>query len=178
MARPFAAARIGELLWPEAVVVPIGVLCFHLLARGVDAAWGLEKPFRRFSDIAHAGIMGGSAYCVATDRAPEISKAAFLINGGVITARIGDAVYEKAVVPRVGKVRARKEAEKIAKEAGRQRELAARGGGGGGGSSQSERTRLMLEAAKEKAGGGGQPSGGGQLAGVGAGLGSGLAMLE
>lgn len=144
MARPFAGARIGELVWPEAFV-PIGVLCFHLLARGVDAAWALEKPFRRFSDLAHVGIMGGSAYCVATDRAPDIARATFLVNGGVITARIGDAIYERAVVPRVGKVRAKREAERIAREA-RERALA-----GGRGASPASRTQLMLEAAKERA---------------------------
>ncbi|MBA7636795.1 hypothetical protein ES703_44423 [subsurface metagenome] len=107
--------------------------------------------------------MGGAAYCVATDRIPDLAKAAFYINSGVITARIGDVIYERGVAPRIGKVKAKggalTEAEK-AKMLLAARE-AARVKAQGGGQMTAAETQLLLEAARTQGAQGGarQPAG-------------------
>ncbi|MBW2675199.1 MAG: hypothetical protein JRD89_17615, partial [Deltaproteobacteria bacterium] len=105
MARPFTAARIGEMVWPE--LAAVGALCIgHVVIRAIDAAFALDRPFRRVSDWGHVFVLGTTAYCVATDRAPDVSKAMFYANMGLLGTSFGDWLYQRAVGPRVAQIRA------------------------------------------------------------------------
>jgi len=50
-----------ELVWPETLGTAIGI-AGHYLSRGIDAAQGWEKPFKRSQDYVALGMLFGSAY--------------------------------------------------------------------------------------------------------------------
>ncbi|MBW2675790.1 MAG: hypothetical protein JRD89_20685, partial [Deltaproteobacteria bacterium] len=81
--------------------------------RGIDAAFALDRPFRRVSDWGHVAVLGTTAYCVATDRAPDVSKAMFYANMGLLGTSFGDWLYQQAVGAKVAQIRATKIAERI-----------------------------------------------------------------
>lgn len=127
MVAAFKAERVGAMIWPE--VAGVATLCTgHVVARAVDGAFALEKPFRRFSDWVHVVALGAAAYFVATERAPELSKAVFYADMGLLGSSFGDWIYNAAIGKRVAQVRARKLAER--QIAARQKAGAGAGGGG------------------------------------------------
>jgi hypothetical protein len=131
--------RVTAVIWPEAAGVLL--LCAgHVIARGLDAAWALDRPFKRISDWAHVFALGGSAYCIATDRAADTMKAVFYGDMALLGTSFGDWVYKSAVGKKVAAVRARRLAEK-----------GARGGGGGPSGSRQltpAQEQVLLEAGK------------------------------
>lgn len=132
MATAVKVEKIGGLVWPELPAVA-AVMAGHVVVRGVDAAFVLDKPMRRFSDYAHLLTLFGSAYCVATDRAPDVMKAVFFANSGVLATTAGDFFYLRAIGQKVAQIRARKIAERAIK-------------GGQGGLSEAEKAKVLLEA--------------------------------
>lgn len=127
MVAAFKAERVGAMIWPE--VAGVAALCTgHVVARAVDGAFALERPFRRFSDWVHVVALGTAAYFVATERAPELSKAVFYADMGLLGSSFGDWIYNAAIGKRVAQVRARKLAER--QIAARQKAGAGAGGGG------------------------------------------------
>jgi hypothetical protein len=117
-------AKVTELAKPEVAVA--GVVVGHIIARIVDAKLGWNRPFRRVSDWAHVGILLGSAYFVATDRAPEMSSAVFFANSGIVASILGDQAYERWAPsittrrPRIGETAAVEEAKRLLLAAGRE----------------------------------------------------------
>lgn len=162
MAQAFAVRRVGQAVWPE--VAALGVLALgHIVGRAVDGAMAWNRPFRRVSDWAHVGVLGGTLYCLGTNRAPDISKAVLYGNSMLLVTAGGDWLYQKTVGPAIAKTRAVRLAEKQVRERGG-------GGGQGGGQLTESQKQLLLEAARIVEGGGARQT-------VGAGLGAGL-LLE
>ncbi len=113
MAEAFRMARVGELVHPEGLVLG-GLAAGHLLARSMDMAFNLTKPFRRVSDWIHVLALGGSAWLYARAVAPEITKTVFIGDSMLVVTSLGDLIFERTAGPKVralGKARAR---EKIA----------------------------------------------------------------
>ena len=128
MVAAFKAEKIGAMIWPE--VAGVVALCTgHVVARAVDGAFALERPFRRFSDWVHVVALGTAGYCVATERAPDLSKAIFYADMGLLGSSFGDWIYGAAIGKRVAQVRARKLAER--QIAAQQKSGAGAGIGGG-----------------------------------------------
>jgi len=112
MTKPFKLSTVGPMIWPE--FAGIGTLILgHLVARAIDGAYGWEKAFRRSSDYVHVLALGGAGYCMATDRAPDMSKGIFYADAGLLGSTLGDLLYEKTMGRSVAHVRARKGAEAI-----------------------------------------------------------------
>lgn len=133
--------KVGAMIWPEMFGV-LGICGIHVVARGLDANWALARPFRRVSDWAHVLGLGGAAYCVATDRAPDTMRAVFYANMGLVGSTFGDWLYTKAVGKTVAQVKAIKSAEKAKAKA------PTPGGGQGGGQLTAAQQQVLLQAAQ------------------------------
>lgn len=144
MAVALKGERVWDLIFPEAIGIG-GLIVGHLVIRAVDAAYGLDKSFRRVSDYGHLAVLLGSGYCAATGRAADLSKAIFYADSGLVASSFGDLLYERTVGKKVKQITLRKKAEEIAKK--RAEELAKLGGQGGGQLTEAQ-TQLLLQAAK------------------------------
>lgn len=107
MAVTFAIARAKELVWPEAMGLGM-VATTHIVVRGIDAAAGLTKPFRRVSDWAHVVLLLGSAYAYGKNMAPDITRAIFLGDAMLLVSSLGDLFFERVVGPRIQRVATRR----------------------------------------------------------------------
>jgi len=88
--------RVTEAIFPEILAVAaVGVL--SAVGRGLDAAWGLNRPFRRVSDWLNIAVLGGSAWMIATNKAPDMAKAALYAESGLLFASLGQVLYNSAM---------------------------------------------------------------------------------
>lgn len=131
MAKTFELARVGKALMPEALAVA-GLAGGHVVARGLDAAFALERPFRRISDWGHVLALFASGYMIAKDAAPNVARALFYADEALLATSFGDWLYIKAMGPQTARVRARRMAEQITKR-----------GGGNPGLTAAEKQALM-----------------------------------
>lgn len=123
---PFRAERLGELLMPEGPTL-LALAAGHLIARSIDAAANLTRPWRRFSDYAHVAALGGGAYLYARGYAPEVTKTLVVGDSMLLVTSIGDVLYERTLKPAVRKVGTRRPGRPIG-----QGEVARQIGGGNG----------------------------------------------
>lgn len=108
----FRATRLRELAHPELLTLG-GLAAGHLLVRSIDAAAGLNKPFRRVSDWAHLFILGGSAYLYGRGTAPDVTRALFLGDSMLMATSLADLLFERTVAPRVKAIARGKTKEKV-----------------------------------------------------------------
>lgn len=94
MAEAVRMERVGQALWPEAtgMAAAAGV---QMIAAAIDERWeGQESPVAQ--TIATAGILGGSAYAIAVDAAPEFFRGVLYFGAGAMIVNISRWLIERA----------------------------------------------------------------------------------
>jgi hypothetical protein len=86
---------LKELVWPETIGTAIGITG-HYLSRGIDAAQGWEKPFKRSQDYVAIGLALGSAYAhsrVVSPASKDIARGVFQSDITLVMEGLADKVF-------------------------------------------------------------------------------------
>ncbi|MBT9160985.1 MAG: hypothetical protein DDT26_02282 [Dehalococcoidia bacterium] len=86
--------RVGQALWPEVtgMAAAAGV---QMIAAAIDERWeGQERPIAQ--TVASAGILGGSAYAISVNAAPEFFRGVLYLGVGMGVINLSRWLIERA----------------------------------------------------------------------------------
>ena len=94
MAEAVRMERVGQALWPEAtgMAAAAGV---QMIAAAIDERWeAQESPIAQ--TIATAGVLGGSAYAISVNAAPEFFRGVLYLGVGMGIINLSRWLIERA----------------------------------------------------------------------------------